>query len=90
VLTPIHQCPASDLVRTYAMKTAEGRLACRLCEHVTHKTYNMRSHLEGKHQLGGYQCDICYDSVSSTKQALYKHKLSCPKLAVEQQQSQYQ
>ena len=89
MLTPIHQCPASDLVRTYAMKTAEGRLACRLCEHVTHKTYNMRSHLEGKHQLGGYQCDICYDSVSSTKQALYKHKLSCPKLP-QQQQSQYQ
>jgi len=78
-----------DLVRTYATKTAEGRLACRLCEHVTHKTYNMRSHLEGKHQLGGYQCDICFDSVSSTKQALYKHKLSCPKLP-QQQQSQYQ
>jgi len=78
-----------DLVRMYAVKTAEGRLACRLCEHVTHKTYNMRSHLEGKHQLGGYQCDICFDSVSSTKQALYKHKLSCPKLP-QQHESEFQ
>jgi len=65
-------------VAAYSVRTAEGKLCCTLCQHITHKTYNMRSHLEGKHKLtSGYRCEGCCEVVATTKQALYKHKLAC-------------
>ena len=64
---------------TYASRTEEGKFACSLCPtFVTHKKYNMRTHLEGIHDLSaGYQCDICYAVVKKTQQTLDKHKLIC-------------
>ena len=68
----------SDLVWSYASRTEDGKLACSLCTtFVTHKKYNMRTHLEGVHDLtAGYQCDSCY-VVKKTQQTLDKHKLVC-------------
>ena len=69
---------------SYADRTGEGKLSCRLCQHITHKTYNMRVHLEGKHDLSaGYTCDIC-SVVKKTKHLLHMHRLQCG-----QQTSQY-
>ncbi len=66
------------MVGTYASRTEEGRLACSLCPtFVTHKRYNMRTHLEGVHGLtAGYRCNLCY-VVKKTQQTLDKHKLIC-------------
>ena len=73
-------CPFchSDLVWSYASRTEDGKLVCSLCTtFVTHKKYNMRTHLEGVHDLtSGYQCDSCY-VVKKTQQTLDKHKLVC-------------
>ena len=68
----------SDLVWSYATRTEDGKLACSLCTtFVTHKKYNMRTHLEGVHDLtSGYQCDLCF-VVKKTQQTLDKHKLLC-------------
>jgi hypothetical protein len=70
-----------DLVRTYATRTEEGRFACSIClTFITHKKYNMRTHLEGVHDLSaGYQCDVCF-VIKKTQQTLDKHKNVCSKL----------
>ena len=66
-----------DIVSEYAERTGDGRLFCKLCNHTTHKTYNMRVHLEGKHNLSsGYSCDICH-IVKKTRHLLQQHKLVC-------------
>ena len=73
-----------DLVGTYATRTEEGRLACTLCTtFITHKKYNMRTHLEGVHSLSnGYQCDSCF-IVKKTQQTLDKHRLVCARAAAD-------
>lgn len=76
-------CPP-DIVGAYADRAADGKLTCRLCHHQTHKTYNMRLHLEGKHEgiSAGYSCDLCM-AVMRTKHLLRHHRLKCS------QQSQF-
>ena len=66
-----------DVVSAYAERTEDGRLYCKLCNHTTHKTYNMRVHLEGLHNLSsGYSCDTC-QAVKKTRHLLQQHKLAC-------------
>merc|ERR1711974_496800 len=66
-----------DVVGGYAERSGEGRLFCKLCNLSTHKTYNMRIHLEGKRNLSsGYSCDIC-QTVKKTRHLLQQHKLVC-------------
>ena len=68
------------MVEAYSERTSEGKYACKLCRtHVTHKKYNMRTHLEGKHQMSsGYTCDLCAVAVYKTKQEVNQHKRICP------------
>ena len=69
----------SDVVEAYAEKIESGKYSCKLCGFVTRDKYNIRWHLEGKHELGaGYQCDICKQIVK-TKKHLTQHKLQCVK-----------
>merc|ERR1712183_1153663 len=66
-----------DLVSRYAVKTLTGKYSCNLCGYVTRDKYNIRLHLEGKHQMsGGYQCDLCNKHIK-TKQSLTQHRLHC-------------
>ena len=67
------------MVEAYAEKIESGKYSCKLCGFVTRDKYNIRWHLEGKHELGaGYQCDICKQIVK-TKKHLTQHKLQCVK-----------
>ena len=68
----------ADIVELHADRTEDGKLCCRLCRHLTHKTYNMRLHLEGKHAglSAGYICDLCH-AVFKTKHLLRHHRLKC-------------
>jgi len=68
-----------DIVAEYAERTLDGRYVCKVClTHVTHKKYNMRTHLEGKHHMSyGYACDLCSDVVYKTKQEVNQHKRMC-------------
>jgi len=67
----------TDLVSHYAAKTDDGKFSCTLCSYITRDKYNIRRHLDGKHDLtGGYQCDKCYKQLK-TKQSLSQHKLHC-------------
>ena len=68
----------ADIVELHADRTEDGKLCCRLCQHLTHKTYNMRLHLEGKHAglSAGYVCDLCH-AVFKTKHLLRHHRLKC-------------
>jgi hypothetical protein len=67
------------VVETYAARTADGKLSCTLCSHVTHKKYNMRIHLEA-HQVSSkdYRCSACGEVVS-TRQLLRQHQPYCHK-----------
>jgi len=67
-----------DIVEVHADRLEDGRLSCKLCRHLTHKTYNMRLHLEGKHDglSAGYLCDLCH-AVFKTKHLLRHHRLKC-------------
>ena len=68
-----------DIVAEYAERTLDGKYVCKVClTHVTHKKYNMRTHLEGKHHMSyGYACDLCSDVVYKTKQEVNQHKRMC-------------
>ena len=70
---------SSDVVATYAARTEDGRFSCTLCNHVTHKKYNMRIHLEA-HELSSktYSCPVC-STVVKTRQALRQHQTACQK-----------
>ena len=69
----------SDVVDVYAVKIESGKYSCKLCGFVTRDKYNIRWHLEGKHELGaGYQCDKC-KVVVKTKKHLTQHRLHCVK-----------
>ena len=66
------------MVATYSERTVHGKFACKLCEHVTHKKYNMKTHLDGKHGMStGYTCDLCGVAVYKTKQEVNQHKRGC-------------
>jgi len=68
---------SKDLVTEYAEKTFNGKYSCNLCGFVSRDKYNIRIHIEGKHQLSsGYQCDQCYKYLR-TKQSLSQHKAHC-------------
>ena len=73
-----HNAVYSDIVEVHADRLEDGRLSCKLCRHLTHKTYNMRLHLEGKHDglSAGYLCDLCH-AVFKTKHLLRHHRLKC-------------
>ena len=67
----------SDVVDAYAVKIASGKYSCKVCGFVTRDKYNIRWHLEGKHELGaGYQCEKCKEVVK-TKKHLTQHRLHC-------------
>jgi len=67
----------TDVVGAYAEKLETGKYACKLCGFITRDKYNIRLHLEGKHQLGsGYQCNKCKKYVK-TRKDLSEHKMKC-------------
>jgi len=71
--------PNQDVVESFAEKMEGGKYSCKLCGFVTRDKYNIRWHLEGKHELGpGYQCDICKQELK-TKKHLTQHRLLCAK-----------
>jgi len=71
--------PNQDVVEAFAEKLDSGKYSCKLCGFVTRDKYNIRWHLEGKHELGpGYECDICKQGLKTKKQ-LTQHRLQCVK-----------
>ena len=65
------------LVPTYSVKTGDGKFSCTLCDYITRDKYNIRRHLDGKHDLtGGYRCEKCFKQLN-TKQSLSQHRLHC-------------
>jgi len=67
----------SDVVYSYAAKMGNGKYSCNVCGFITRDKYNIRLHLEGKHELGsGYQCEKCKKYVK-TRKDLSEHKTKC-------------
>jgi len=67
----------SDVVYSYAVKMGNGKYSCNVCGFITRDKYNIRLHLEGKHELGsGYQCEKCKKYVK-TRKDLSEHKTKC-------------
>jgi len=71
-----------DVVASYAVRQSDGRWQCGLCHalqpYVTAKRYNMKTHLEAKHELSaGYQCPSCHCLAFKTRNALNNHRLNC-------------
>jgi len=71
-----------DVVASYAARQSDGRWQCGLClasqPYITAKRYNMKTHLEAKHELSaGYQCPSCQSSAFKTRNALNNHRLNC-------------
>ena len=67
------------------MKTAEGKFVCTLCTspdpYTSSKRYNMKTHLEAKHELSqGYQCQVCY-KILKTRNVLNSHMAQSHKAA---------
>jgi len=68
---------SKDVVDAFAVRIESGKYACRLCEFAARDKYNIRLHIERKHDLStGYQCPFCNKSVK-TKQDLSHHKSLC-------------
>jgi len=68
---------SQDVVAIYAEKVPGGKYACKICGFVTRDKYNIRWHLEGKHELStGYQCEKCKEHVK-TKKHLTQHRQHC-------------
>jgi len=66
-----------DVVDSFAERIESGKYICRLCEFAARDKYNIRLHIERKHDLSsGYQCPFCNKSVK-TKQDLSQHKSMC-------------
>jgi len=66
-----------DVVQSYSSKLDNGKYACRICGHLVRDKYNIRLHLEGKHDLSvGYNCTQCHN-VFKTMQVLSQHKSQC-------------
>jgi len=70
-------------VATYA-ETGHGQdrpYSCRLCGYTARDKYNMRLHLERKHEMSNYYaCDRCAKQLK-TKQDLSQHRKLCGKAA---------
>jgi hypothetical protein len=67
----------SDVVDSFAERIESGQYVCKLCEFAARDKYNIRLHIERKHDLSsGYQCPFCHRSVK-TKQDLSQHKSMC-------------
>ena len=55
-----------------------SRYSCNLCHYTARDRYNIKIHLEGKHDLGSYNCPHC-DKHLKTRQDLSRHMLTaCP------------
>jgi len=73
----------SDCVELYAVKVDEydelgkrsSRYSCNLCKYSARDRYNIKIHLDGKHQLGSYPCWRCNRKMK-TKQELSRHTLT--------------
>jgi len=66
-----------DCVTAYADKIDGGKYSCKVCGFITRDKYNIRLHLEGKHELGsGYKCNKCNKCVK-TRKDLSEHQLKC-------------
>jgi len=66
-----------DLVERHAVRSDDGKFVCALCHaaepYITNKRYNMKTHLEAKHELSqGYQCPQCF-KVLKTRNVLNSH-----------------
>jgi len=52
--------PSQDVVASHASAIGGGKYCCTLCPFNARDKYNMRRHLETKHDLtAGYQCNLC-------------------------------
>jgi len=66
-----------DVVDSFAERIERGKYVCKLCEFAARDKYNIRLHIERKHDLSsGYQCPFCNKCVK-TKQDLSQHKSLC-------------
>ena len=55
----------------------ESLVVSRICGHLVRDKYNIRLHLEGKHDLSeGYTCTGC-SNVFKTMQVLSQHRSQC-------------
>jgi len=70
----------TDIVELYAVSVPypDRPYSCRLCPYSARDKYNIRLHLERKHELSSYNytCDICFKQVK-TKQDLSQHRRQC-------------
>ena len=67
----------TDLVATYAARDEDGKYVCTLClatpPYSTAKSYNMKTHLQAKHDMScGYQCQFCF-KIMKTRNVLNRH-----------------
>jgi len=68
---------SKDVVDSFAERIESGKYGCRLCSFAARDKYNIRLHIERKHDLSsGYQCPFCNKCVK-TKQDLSQHKSLC-------------
>jgi len=68
---------SKDVVDTYAERIESGKYSCKICMFTARDKYNIRLHIERKHELSsGYRCPYCYKNVK-TKQDLSQHKSVC-------------
>merc|ERR1712013_681853 len=68
---------SKDVVDSFAERIERGKYVCKLCEFAARDKYNIRLHIERKHDLSsGYQCPFCNKCVK-TKQDLSQHKSLC-------------
>jgi len=51
------------------------RYTCSLCGYTARDKYNIKIHLEGKHDLGSYTCPSCSKRLK-TKQEMSRHVLT--------------
>ena len=64
----------SDVVTSHATAIGGGKYSCTLCPLTARDKYNMRRHLELKHDLSaGYQCELCH-LLFKAKHLLAVHK----------------
>jgi len=67
-----------DVVKAHATRLENAKYSCNLCGFVARDKYNIRLHLEGKHELGsGYQCEKCKQTVKTRKDLSEHYKSRC-------------
>ena len=66
-----------DLQNVYHTKSRDGVYSCDMCEYKTKRTYNLKTHRQGKHLGVRLSCNRCtsefYDKSTLTKHVLSKH-----------------